>query len=283
MSTLNFCAAKSPIEFKIIEFPDGQQDVVVIRLNCDVKSPLRIVSRFNGFKDLELILSATAALRNLGATRISLSIPYLLGARSDRQFVQGGTSYLRDVIAPIINSQNYERVDVLDPHSDVSPAVVKNLNITGNTSLVAFAVQSISYTHQTDKFAWVSPDAGALKKIYDLAKSFSFTGDIVVASKHREVSTGKITGVSVPMLGVSPEISDFLIIDDICDGGRTFIEIAKKIHQDRQFVRIHLVVTHGIFSQGLDVLSEHINSVFTTNSIGDDIKEGFLHRINVLA
>lgn len=52
----------------------------------------------------------------------------------------------------------------------------------------------------------------------------------------------------------------------LCDGGRTFTELARAL-KDRGAGRIGLFVTHGIFSRGLDPLfAEGIDDIFTTDS-----------------
>jgi ribose-phosphate pyrophosphokinase len=58
----------------------------------------------------------------------------------------------------------------------------------------------------------------------------------------------------------------YVIIDDICDGGRTFIELAKAIKEQREGVEIYLVVTHGIFSAGFTELTKYFNGIFCTDS-----------------
>lgn len=71
------------------------------------------------------------------------------------------------------------------------------------------------------------------------------------------------------------QIRIFFILDDICDGGRTFIEIAKAIKMKQSLSsavhpenhgKIYLVVTHGIFSAGLKPLNEYFDGIYTTNS-----------------
>jgi ribose-phosphate pyrophosphokinase len=57
--------------------------------------------------------------------------------------------------------------------------------------------------------------------------------------------------------------SAVLIVDDICDGGGTFIGIAKALPKD---VKKYLYVTHGIFSKGLRELTGHFEHIYTTNS-----------------
>ena len=52
------------------------------------------------------------------------------------------------------------------------------------------------------------------------------------------------------------DIENFIIIDDICDGGATFVNIAKELKQLNPSAALHLVVTHGLFTKGFDVLSD---------------------------
>lgn len=93
MIILNLTNKKtSEIKYEVFSFPDGQQDILLTNLNnyfelrnygfgevlrCD---SVQIRSRFNNFKDLELILCATKVLRSYGVKEIHLYIPYLLGA-----------------------------------------------------------------------------------------------------------------------------------------------------------------------------------------------------------
>ena len=64
------------------------------------------------------------------------------------------------------------------------------------------------------------------------------------------------------------DIEHFIIIDDICDGGRTFIELAKEIRKQTD-KPIYLIVTHGIFSAGFEKLSDELDGIFCTNSVKD--------------
>ena len=257
------------LRYKISKFPDGQQSINLdfIHLEDEVK----ISSRLNDFKDLEVILCATAALRNVGVKTIHLYVPYFLGARSDRQFTDGGINYLKDVICPIINSQNYETVTIVDAHSDVLEACIHNYRKIDNINLVKFALTDIDNTNGArEKLILVSPDAGALKKMYHVSEHFGIE-KMVIANKHRDIKTGKITHTEVPGLTQEPGSKNFVIIDDICDGGRTFLEIAKTIRKEREDSvfndKIYLVVTHGIFSAGFLELRNWIDGIYCTNSV----------------
>lgn len=262
--------ANSDVKYKISKFPDGQQGFLVLNPTTVIKnSDVVIKSRLNDFKDLEIIISATSCLREIGVKNISLYIPYFLGGRSDRKFENGGTNYIKNVIAPIINLQNYTSVTVVDPHSDVIEACINNFRKIDNVDLVKFALDN----YKSDKkIVIVSSDAGALKKVFNVVENISseWVGyPVLIGSKHRDIK-GKITHTSVPDSDKYVD-HDYFIIDDICDGGRTFIEVAKVIQEQINLNngkgQMYLVITHGIFSSGLEELKKYFQKIWTTNSI----------------
>ena len=262
---------KSDIKYKVSKFPDGQQTIDLINV---LKSQLliktvEIRSRLNNFKDLELIICANQALKNLGVSHISLYVPYFVGARSDRQFQEGGVNYLKQVICPIVNSQNFDRVTVLDPHSDVLEACLNNFNKINNFDVVDDALSYLIKDGEEDKVVLVSPDAGAYKKVYDVAKKFNIE-KIITATKVRDLKTGNIIRTEIPVLDQHNDLM-YVIVDDICDGGRTFLELAKVIKENRPTAKVYLVVTHGIFSNYYEDLRPVIEQIFTTNSVKDII------------
>ena len=273
----------SNIKYKISKFPDGQQTVDLIGgwhlFSTD--ETIKISSRLNSFLDLELIICAVQAIRNIDPNRkISLYTPYFLGARSDRKFKDGGINYLKQVICPIINSLNLHSVEVLDPHSDVLEACLNNYKKFNNHALVKFALEKIDNKDDArDRICLVSPDAGAYKKIFDVAKVFSIS-NIITANKVRDVVTGNILRTEIPEIyGIYPpgyhSNLKYVIIDDICDGGRTFVELVKAIKEDNFNAKIYLVVTHGIFSAGLKTLNEYFDGIYTTNSVVDETDSDF--------
>jgi ribose-phosphate pyrophosphokinase len=300
--TLNLVNPNDIFSFKyeISRFPDGQQSIRLIEngyntfeslKDSDKQHGIMIKSRLNTFSDLELIICATQALKEVGVKNIELYIPYCIGARSDRKFMEGGINYVKHVIAPIINSQGYSKVTILDPHSDVLEACINNFKKEDNIDLVSFAFKDyfLSKGFKTwspknfDNVCLVSPDAGALKKVFHVAEKIGYKGEVVIASKHRNLETGKIDYTNVPM-SVNDADKDVFIIDDICDGGRTFIEIAKAVDEVRKlsssvkrehYGKNYLIVTHGIFSFGFDFLVQHFDGIYCTNSV-IDIRDGII-------
>lgn len=274
MIELNLVNEKeSDIDYQINKFPDGQQDIVLRNLYhysngfssidkkiSDLPPEVTIISRMNSFKDIEIIICATKALNGLGVKKIHLYIPYLLGARSDRKFSDGGTSYLVDVIAPILNAQNYESITVLDAHNaEVASACIKNLIVADNTKFAQLCANRIN-AQLLETAVLLSPDAGAMKKIYAVSEKLGIK-HVVTCSKRRE--SGKIVSTEVPFFN---EELCAIIFDDICDGGKTFIEIAKQLKARNHTGKIYLAVTHGIFSKGFDELKQYFDGIFCTNS-----------------
>jgi len=289
MITLNLISLeKSKIKYKISKFPDGQQQlqfedtqIGLIKgyTNPNFDYQIIIKSRLNNFNDLELICCAVASLRELNIEKIHLYTPYFLGSRSDRKFEEGSNNYLKSVICPIINSLDFKSVTVMDPHSDVLEACLNNFNKINNFALVDDALSYIISEGEEDQIVLVSPDAGAYKKVFDVAKEFNIE-KIITATKVRDMKTGNILHTKIPVLDQHNDLK-YIIIDDICDGGRTFVELAKAIKAGRPTAKIYLIVTHGIFSSGYSQLGEYFEQIYTTNSY-KEIKEVEFHGSELL-
>jgi ribose-phosphate pyrophosphokinase len=275
----------SDIKYKISQFPDGQQSIKLDMIDFDFpeKITVSITSRLNSFRDLEVIIAANQALREYSyVENVKLNVPYFLGARSDRKFDVGTCNYLKTVICPIINMQNFSRVTVLDPHSDVLEACLNNYHKHNNHRLVKDALTKIdNKPGAQSRICLVSPDAGAYKKIFDVAKEFHID-NIVTATKVRDLTTSKIIDTDVPLADARYyEDTKFVIVDDICDGGRTFTEIAKAIRIRVPDAEIYLIVTHGIFSSGFESLGEYFEQIYTTNSIKEQEDTDLVTRFNI--
>lgn len=267
----------SQVRVKTTKFPDGQQSMTIIDASLIVSAEhngygIRIASHLNSFEDLELIILANRSIKEIASDiKVQLYVPYFLGARSDRKFGEGSVNYIKEVISPIINAQDFDRVTVLDPHSDVLEACINKFRKISNLDLVEFAlgkVYGLGFKSEYSRFALVSPDGGSLKKVYDLAEALHYHNQIVIASKHRDLQTGKIVSTEVHLTDEQKPL-DMIIVDDICDGGRTFVELSKALRAAGATGKIYLIITHGIFSAGLKALNPYFDGVFSTNSVVD--------------
>lgn len=273
----------SSIKYEINKFPDGQQSITLLQSHhfWTLKdTAVKIHSHLNSFADLELIICAKKVLDSLGVSQVVLHVPYFLGARSDRRFEEGTVHYLKEVICPIINSLKFDAVVVLDPHSDVLEACLDNMVKIDNHLIVKSALTAIDNKNDArDRICLVSPDAGAYKKIFDVAKKFEIN-KVITATKVRDLKTGKILHTEVPTPDMHNDIK-YVIVDDICDGGRTFTEVAKAIKAVRPAAELYLVVTHGIFSGGFKALGEYFKHIYTTNSVKEQEDSDLVTRYNV--
>lgn len=248
--------SEGPVKFSRLIFSGGE-----IQVKLDVswvkwrKASFKINAHLTSSDEVMTLVLLVDALRRHSTTPdqvyIELECPYLPYARQDRVMEDGESLSLR-VMCNLINSLRFDRVTVWDPHSDVAMALLDNISVVDQTSLVLLVPVLKSET------VLVSPDAGAMKKTHKIAKGLGFS--MVTAEKIRSTEDGSITGTQVHSDHIGKK--DFLIVDDICDGGRTFIELAKELKKLTDG-RILLYVTHGIFSKGLDVFDGLIDHVYT--------------------
>lgn len=179
-----------------------------------------------------------------------LHVPFLPYGRQDKD-ITNNSCFALHMIGDIVSSY-YDKLTTFDCHNpeffyenydfdfeDISPM-----------KQIADAAEACEAT------VFCFPDAGAAERY-----QFDFGQKNLVFKKERDQATGRITGMTLE--SGDPVGSDdvVLIVDDICDGGRTFIEVAKMLGWAKQ---ICLYVSHGIFSQGTQVLHDAgIERIFT--------------------
>lgn len=278
------------ISIDFTQFPDSQQSAQA-KLNSysaagfgEFPGSARITQSISSFTDLEKLCCAVAALRNRGCRRISLFAPYVLGARSDRAFAPNGLNYLRDVLAPIINSLELESVELLDPHSDVLPAVLANSVVRTDVMqwfYGSYTAWLYKKTQGNPPPVWVvAPDAGAAKRAHIAAEALKAAG-VIQCLKTRNLSNGNITKLKILAPDVPIGMKDrFVVVDDLCDGGATFLSIAEGLVQLYRTTPLDLVVTHGVFSKGFDKLLESYDSIHVTDSFPAGL-QNIPERVNV--
>ena len=236
-------------KYKRINFPCGEMHIRVEEVNAE---PLSILFEFDKNEDIIELLLVCDALKRMGQSLAELTMPYIPFARQDRVGVEGECFSLR-VFADVLNGLRLKRIVVTDPHSDVATALIDNCVVIKQADIF---VETL--TNKADYWL-ISPDAGALKKTYALAAKVKTLG-VVECGKHRNMVDGQITGVIVHAEDLKGK--DCYIVDDICDGGRTFIEIAKCLKL-KNCGKIVLLVTHGFFTKGLNVFDGLIDEIYT--------------------
>lgn len=254
-------------------FSGGEEHV---NLTSFISEETYIYARLDSSAEIMRLFMVTDAIRRIGNKVINLCIPYIPYARQDR-VCQTGDAFSLKVFANLINFQNYKNVYVSDAHSTVATALIENVT-EFQQSDYAWGLTHVVTADKLSKYDFViSPDAGASKKSIEFSKRLNELGwntNVVQALKVRDVATGNIVSTQVlfdDFVGAS-----CLIVDDICDGGKTFTELASAL-KEKGAGEIGLYVTHGIFSRGTQVLLDYgIDKIFTTDSFDQEGKDSIV-------
>jgi ribose-phosphate pyrophosphokinase len=172
----------------------------------------------------------------------NLYIPFLPYGRQDKPIANDTTFGLNTflkIIAPF-----YNRVYTYDAHS--KHLLPSNFVDIEPTSEIYDVLREV----RPDFICY--PDHGSLIRYEHCVPTGFHT---VVLDKERDQLTGQITGLKISEQTYDLAGHSVLIIDDICDGGRTFIEAAKLLYS-KDVASVYLYTSHGIYSKGLGVLEE---------------------------
>ena len=202
----------------------------------------------------------------MNATEHILMLGYLPYGRADRLFQKGNPNPL--VVFQIwLSGQNFDEVYIDDPHNQKALFSDINYKIKSQADCAKEVFKQLSTPNFSCYDYIVAPDAGAVPKIKELSE---MTGlPILYATKKRNLETGRIESIDLnsDFMSDKPiEDSRVLIVDDILDGGGTFIPLAKRLNE--LGYRVDLYVTHLIGSKGLSIFSDYIDSIYAYNLIG---------------
>ncbi len=266
---------KSSIDYESFTFSGGEEHIRFNTFDVDKITKIEIFERITDSSKVVTLMIAVDALKRLTneSLPIELVIPYFPYARQDRVCVKG-EALGASVMATIINGLGFAKVTIWDAHSDVSPALLERVvNIPQIDLLVQCddLVQGLS----NGMLTLISPDAGATKKTIKIAEEFDGQPYVIQAQKIRNLKTGEITKTEI---NGDVKGKSVLIADDICDGGRTFVELAKVL-KEKGAKQVSLFITHGIFSKGLDVFDGLIENIYTTDSFKP--KSEFTNNTNI--
>lgn len=273
LTVSNFFTEKSCTP-TLSNFPAGERNFKANYEVFDHKygvNDLYVTLNYQGDQDLwDLALLCDAY--SLKSDYIHLRIPYLPYARQDRICNEGEPHSLR-VVAKFLNSLNFGSIEIWDPHSDVVEALFdpRKIRVLRQWDLADSLLEN-----KTPGFHLISPDAGAEKKTLKLGQLLD--AKVFQCSKVRDIKTGEIKKVSL-----SGEFSEldydfngtFVVVDDICDGGRTFTEIAKEVRGNFPDCKMELYVTHGIFSKQLKPFFGLYDTIYCPNVMNESLKDNF--------
>lgn len=247
-----------------ITFPDGAVHITGVDNPTRFEAQIAWVTGLDHSDLFTLAMWADACAER--KERTILVLPYLPGARMDRGIPEGAKVYadfLGQVVAP-------RRMITLDPHSAAALETYETyMEMTGVSvfpveRIIRKEIQDPTQDEKSDTYVGViAPDAGAVERTTNAARAMGVP--VYRAEKSRDFATGKLSGFH--MIDELPSDGKLLIVDDICDGGGTFIGLAEATGIPKE--RLDLWVTHGIFSKGLESLKEKFGTIYTTDSFSD--------------
>lgn len=187
---------------------------------------------------------------------VVLEMPYIPHARMDRVKSDEDVFTLK-YFCEVINSLNFKVVHVRDAHSNVSLALLNNVEEMPITNYVLDAI----FEAQADVLFF--PDEGAMKRYsggFDIPYAFGM--------KKRDWKTGQIQGLDI-INAEAVKDKNVLIVDDICSRGGTFYHSAKAL-KAAGAKSVSLYVTHcekTIILGEMASTDGLVDHVYTTQSI----------------
>lgn len=262
-------------------------------INWPLNQEIDITWLYEGDYEISMLLFLTKHIKETFETysKIKLILPYVPNARMDRTKSDCEVFTLK-YFCDFINYLNFDRVEIFDPHSDVTPALIKNVKVITPNKMIGDVLDEIEYTNDTPIYKGTTiiyfPDAGAMKRYKDLPRLKGY--DIIYGEKDRDWRTGKIIGLKI-FNQKGERIDDMenyldgksvLMIDDIISYGGTLAYSAdalKTIGASHIYVYASHVensisdATINKVKERLD--NEIITEVFTTNSLFNTTKYEF--------
>jgi ribose-phosphate pyrophosphokinase len=258
-------------------FPDSTSQIWKLMLDEYSYGSVKIVWNYEQEAELIWINQTIALLNTSGILIEELYIPYLPYARQDKE-ISNTTTFAKEIFLRMIFKDGVHKVTTLDAHST-------NDAIESYAAL-PYIKKAILDNRPT---ILVFPDTGAYLRYANQLKSEEYS--FLVLGKVRNQESGVITSLSIDENLTTAEVkiqlqskhNRMLIVDDICDGGATFINASLYLHENYD-CEVSLYVTHGIFSKGFDsLIKSGISQFYTTQSLRKNITGYVLEElINVI-
>ena len=251
-------------QYKLSKFPDNSIKFILkedIENRFTSVSTIVVRTRLLSNDDIIVLALVKDVIDNKYVNvKTILKIDYMMYQQDDRRF-KTEESFGLKIISNFINTMKWDKVEIFHPHSD-KVEFIDNCIITSNQSFVEDAVLDVrSYTFNRFPY-WVIPDSGAFKTKFKQIENIEYP-NFITCMKSRNHEIGDIETV-VNVGDLSGQAC--FIVDDICLGGRTFIQIAQKL-REKNCGELYLIISHGVFNQGIEHLLEYFDYIYTTDSI----------------
>lgn len=283
-------------EIKPEYFPDGTRRILNFDenvINWPLNNEIIITWLYENDSEMSMLLFLTQHIKETFTTysRIKLVIPYVPNSRMDR-IKSNCEVFTLKYFCDFINYLNFDKVVIFDPHSDVTPALIKKVEIITPNNIISDVLDDIEMTNETPVYKGTTliyfPDAGAMKRYKDMPRLKGY--NLIYGEKDRDWRTGKIVGLKI-FNQAGERIDDHedylkgqsvLMIDDIISYGGTLAYSAdalKKIGASYIYAYASHV-ENSIVDASVNKIRERLDNetiteLFTTNSLYDTTKYEF--------
>lgn len=245
-------------DIKVDQFPDGSFSFSV-EFN-EIPSPINVHLHTTLPEAILAVAQVYWSLRTQAPEAwLVLNIETFPDQRADR-VERTGQTIAAEASAFMLGSMCFDEFVVHDPHSDVCVNTLREAT-QGESQVTVIAGSECFYetVQELEPFAFVvAVDAGATRRARTVASDLDWP--MIQADKDRV--NGKVVGHKIVSADFEPAAGDTIwVVDDLCDGGATFISIAKKLRETYTFGELKLYVTHGLFSQGKQELYKHFDEI----------------------
>jgi ribose-phosphate pyrophosphokinase len=242
--------------------------------------PVQVRLHYENDADLLYLVRVKRSLDDhVRSNRTELVIDYMPYSRMDRQT---GDDFSLKYVAELINSLAFDRVLVLEPHSDVTTALLDRCEFVNPaaTWLLKAALERIDFDAGRDFLFF--PDAGAQKRYGELGEKYRHLVGFKHRGDHGKLDAGyQIMGEGQEAIAADTKI---VIVDDLCSYGGTFVKARWALKSAFGTENIYLVVTHLERSvyQGKLLEEGLVKGVFATTSMQDKSEHGLVHLYDII-
>lgn len=254
-------------------FPDGQLQFVVLDDRVNLWDPVIITCSILNSVDLDIFLQMLGTFRLIA----KVNIRYLYGARSDKEkdvTTEQHVSVAGNMVLALIQQlRPTTSVTLLHPHNYAS--IKDNINVNLRKRIQFYLPNIIQLMSVQD--AIVFPDKSARSRVEPLIDILNEEQpdngvEFHTIWKERD-NEGNIIDFDFDASGLDKK-KYILVLDDLCDGGATFLRAGEAIREVNEDAYLTLFVTHGLFTDKVKRTGElykYYDRIVTTDSVPKDL------------
>lgn len=237
-------------------FPNGETKLVEDSIRKALSNKNVVTFKYENDSDLIKLYITKKFIDSL-EVKSELLVAYMPYSRMDRQ--ENDSAFTLKYISEFMNALGFRKVNIIEPHSDVTPALIdKSKSLYINFDILPQVLEDIQFDHEKDYIMF--PDAGAAKR-YSKLKGMN----TVIGHKNRDFLTGEIKGLELQG-NFETGGKKAVIVDDLSSYGGTFVKSAEAL-KEQGIEQVYLLVAHAENSVFKGKLFDYIDHLYTTDSI----------------